>query len=71
VLAARSGSGVNKSKSGGRIASSKKRKRQEKGLERAEAVMDKTQKKVEKSFGKGKIAKERKVSLVGDVMVEI
>jgi len=40
------------------------RRRQEKWLERAEAVMDKTEKKVERNAGKGKVVKERKASLL-------
>lgn len=39
--------------------SAKARRRQEKGLDRAEAVMDRTEKKVEKSKGKARTVQER------------
>ena len=41
--------------------------RQEKGMQRAEAVMDKTEKKVERSVVKSKTVKERGVCLNFDV----
>lgn len=43
------------------MLSTKKRKRLEKGVERAELVMDKLEKKVAKSVGKVKVVRGRKV----------
>lgn len=45
--------------------------RQEKGMQRAEAVMDKTEKKVEKSVVKSKTVKERGVSFELDVHMRL
>lgn len=42
--------------------SSRARKRQEKGLERAEIVMERTEMKVLKSKGKARVVDERRVS---------
>ncbi len=41
------------------VLSSKAKRRQERGLDRAEAVMDKKEKKIEKSRGKAKTVQER------------
>ena len=57
------GAGVTKRKAKGRPVSRQKRLRQEKGLQRAEAVMDHMEKKVEQSTKKGKRVKERSVRL--------
>ncbi|KAI9871400.1 MAG: hypothetical protein M1830_002955, partial [Pleopsidium flavum] len=54
VLAVHHGAGITKKKAKGKAVSRSQRRRQEKGLERAEAVMDKTEKKVERNAGKGK-----------------
>jgi len=61
ILAIHQGAGVVKRSKKGRTMSTKARRRQEKGLERAEAVMDKTEKKVAKSIGKERTVKERRV----------
>ncbi|KAI9837230.1 MAG: hypothetical protein M1819_000304 [Sarea resinae] len=61
VLAAQHGSGVKKSKKG-KSMSRQQRRRQEKGMERAEIVMDKTEKKVHKSLGRGKTVKDRRAA---------
>ncbi|KAI9683892.1 MAG: hypothetical protein M1829_004227 [Trizodia sp. TS-e1964] len=58
ALAARHDAGIRK-KPKGRSLSTKARKRQEKGLDKAEAVMDKTEKKIAKSVGKGRVIKSR------------
>ena len=61
VLAVRHGAGVSKKSKNGRksVLSAKARRRQERGLDRAEAVMDKKEKKVEKSKGKARNVQER------------
>lgn len=61
VLAVHTGAGVSKKSKNGRksVLSAKAKRRQEKGLDRAEAVMDKTEKKVEKSKGRAKTVQER------------
>jgi hypothetical protein len=60
VLAVHQGAGVSKKSKNGRksVLSAKAKRRQEKGLDRAEAVMDKKEKKVEKSKGKANSARE-------------
>ncbi|MCJ1360840.1 MAG: hypothetical protein MMC33_010849 [Icmadophila ericetorum] len=59
ILSAQHGNGITKKKAKGKNLTRQQRLRQEKGLERAEAVMDKKEKKVERSLNKGKKAKER------------
>ncbi|KAL9119902.1 MAG: hypothetical protein Q9187_003541 [Circinaria calcarea] len=59
VLSVHNGAGISKRKAKSKLLSRHQRIRQEKGMQRAEAVMDKTEKKVEKSFVKGKTVKER------------
>ncbi|KAF4626203.1 hypothetical protein G7Y89_g11958 [Cudoniella acicularis] len=61
VLAVHQGAGVSKKSKNGRksVLSAKARKRQEKGLDRAETVMDKKEKKVEKSKGRARTVQER------------
>ncbi|KAI9850264.1 MAG: hypothetical protein M1838_005947 [Thelocarpon superellum] len=61
VLALHHGAGVMKKTKRGRAVSSKARKRQEKGLERAELVMDRMEKKVEKSVERARSVKARRV----------
>ncbi|KKZ66464.1 hypothetical protein EMCG_07799 [[Emmonsia] crescens] len=58
VLSAQHNSGITK-KSKSKQMTRAQRRRQEKGLERAEFVMDKTEKKLAKSVGKAKVVKER------------
>ncbi|KUJ21751.1 uncharacterized protein LY89DRAFT_637670 [Mollisia scopiformis] len=60
VLAIHQGSGVTKKKNGRKtVLSARAKRRQEKGMDRAEAVMDKTEKKVQKSKGKARTVQER------------
>jgi hypothetical protein len=61
VLAVHQGAGVTKKSKNGRksVLSAKAKRRQEKGLDRAEAVMDKKEKKVEKSKGRARTVQER------------
>ncbi|KAL0467346.1 Alb1 domain-containing protein [Neurospora intermedia] len=59
VLAAHHNSGVTK-KSKKKQLSSKARKRQEKSMDRAEAIMDRTSTKVAKSHGKARVIESRK-----------
>jgi hypothetical protein len=61
VLAIHQGAGISKKSKNGRkaVLSAKAKKRQEKGMDRAEAVMDKKEKKVEKSKGKARTVQER------------
>jgi hypothetical protein len=61
VLAVHQGAGVSKKSKNGRksVLSAKARKRQEKGLDRAEAFMDKKEKKVENSKGRARTVQER------------
>ena len=61
VLSVHNGAGVTKRKGKGKPMSRQQRRRQENRSERAEAVMDKTVKKAEKSLVKGKVVKERSV----------
>ena len=61
VLSVHNGAGITKRKGKGKPMSRQQRWRQENRSERAEAVMDKTEKKVEKSLVKGKVVKERSV----------
>lgn len=55
------GAGVSKKSKNGRksVLSAKAKRRQEKGMDRAEAVMDKKEKKVEKSKGRARTVQER------------
>ncbi|PNP57007.1 hypothetical protein THARTR1_02849 [Trichoderma harzianum] len=59
VLAARHSAGVTKKSRRGRQLSAKGRRRQEKGLEMAEAFVERTSKKLEKSLGKAKVVQAR------------
>ncbi|KAI9816874.1 MAG: hypothetical protein M1827_001519 [Pycnora praestabilis] len=59
VLAVHYGAGITKKSKKDRPMSRQKRKRQEKGLEKAEAVMDKTEKKVQRSVGRQRVIKDR------------
>ncbi|CZR56974.1 uncharacterized protein PAC_06863 [Phialocephala subalpina] len=60
VLAIHQGAGVTKKKNGRKtVLSAKAKRRQERGMDRAEAVMDKTEKKVLKSKGKARTVQER------------
>jgi len=61
ILAIHQGAGVTKKQKHGRksVLSWKAKRRQERGLDRAEAVMDKTEKKIEKSRGKARTVQER------------
>ena len=61
VLAVHQGAGVSKKSKNGRksVLSAKAKRRQEKGLDRAEAVIDKKEKKIEKSKGKARNVQER------------
>ena len=45
----------------GRAVSSRARKRQEKGLEKAELVLDRLEKKIEKSADRARTVKDRRV----------
>lgn len=69
VLAVHHGAGISKKKAKGKALSRAQKKRQERGLERAEMVMDKTEKKVERGMGKRKGERERKVSCACDFWV--
>ncbi|KAM0471919.1 hypothetical protein ACHAPX_009055 [Trichoderma viride] len=59
VLAARHNAGVTKKVRRGRAVSAKGRRRQERGLEMAEAIIERTSKKLEKSFSKARIVQTR------------
>jgi hypothetical protein len=61
VLAVHQGAGVLKKSKNSRksVLSAKAKRRQEKGMDRAEAVMDKKEKKVEKSKGRARTVQER------------
>lgn len=60
VLAIHQGAGVTKKKNGRKsVLSAKAKRRQEKGMDRAEAVMDKTEIKVQKSKGRARTVQER------------
>ncbi|OJD27776.1 hypothetical protein ACJ73_00824 [Blastomyces percursus] len=61
VLSAQHNAGITK-KSKSKQLTRAQRKRQEKGMERAEFVMDKTEKKIAKSVGKERIVKERRAT---------
>ena len=63
ILAVHHGAGISKKKAKGKALSRAQKRRQEKGLERAEIVMDQTEKKVERGVGRRKGGRERKVSL--------
>ncbi|KAM7201726.1 Alb1 domain containing protein [Naviculisporaceae sp. PSN 640] len=60
VLAAHHNGGVTKASKRKQNLSSKARRRQEKSMDRAEAVMDRTAKKVEKSKGQAKVIYSRR-----------
>jgi hypothetical protein len=59
VLAARESSGVSKKKSQGRKMSARARRRHERGMQMAEAVLERTSTKVEKSKGRGRAVQDR------------
>ncbi|PTB69261.1 hypothetical protein BBK36DRAFT_16675 [Trichoderma citrinoviride] len=59
VLAARHNAGVTKKSKRGRQLTARGRRRQEKGLEMAEAFVERTSKKLEKSIGKAKVVQAR------------
>jgi hypothetical protein len=61
ILAIHQGAGVTKKQKHGRksVLSSKAKQRQERGLDRAEAVMDKNEKKIERSRGRARTVQER------------
>ncbi|PGH03552.1 hypothetical protein GX51_03977 [Blastomyces parvus] len=59
VLSAQHNAGITK-RSKSKQLTRAQRRRQEKGMERAEFVMDKTEKKIAKSLGKGRVVKERR-----------
>lgn len=61
ILAVHQGAGVSKKSKHGRksVLSAKAKRRQERGLDRAEAVMDKKETKVEKSRGRARNVQER------------
>jgi len=61
VLAIHHGAGISKKSKNGRkaVLSAKAKRRQEKGMDRAEAVMDKKETKVEKSKGRARTVQER------------
>lgn len=63
ILAVSNGAGITKRKGKGKRLTRHQRLRHEKGTERAETVLDKREKKVERSVGKEKVMKERNVSL--------
>lgn len=62
ILSAKHNAGITK-KSKSKQITRAQRKRQEKGLERAELIMDRTEKKMAKSMGKAKVVKERRVRI--------
>jgi hypothetical protein len=61
ILAVHQSAGVSKKSKHGRksVLSAKAKRRQERGMDRAEVVMDKIEKKVEKSKGKARTVQER------------
>lgn len=61
ILAVHQGAGVSKKSKNSRksVLSAKAKRRQEKGLDRAEVVMDKKEKKVEKSKGRARTVQQR------------
>ena len=61
ILAVHQGAGVSKKSKIGRksVLSAKAKRRQEKGMDMAEAIMDKKEKKIEKSRGRARTAQER------------
>ena len=63
VLALHHGAGVTKKAKKGRAMSSKAKKRQERSLEKAELVLDRTEVKLAKSTGRAKTVKERGVGV--------
>ena len=69
VLSVHNGAGVTKRKGKGKALSRHQRLRQEKGIQRAEVVMDKTEKRVEKNNVKVKTVKERSVGCASQLVV--
>ena len=68
VLSVHNGAGIIKRKGKGKALSRHQRLRQERGIQRAEAVMDKTEKRVEKNNVKVKTVKERSVSCASQLV---
>lgn len=61
ILSERANAGVTKKQSKPKSLSRAQRERQQKGMERAEMVTDQLEKKVNKSLGRGKAVKARRV----------
>lgn len=61
VLLERANSGISKKQSKSKAKTRAQRLRQQKGMERAEAVVDQLEKKVTKSVGRAKAIKNRRV----------
>ena len=64
MLSVHHGAGITKKKAQGKSLSRQQRRRLEKGVVRAEAVLDKTERKVERSKTKEKVVKERSVGII-------
>ncbi|MCJ1337938.1 hypothetical protein MMC09_003222 [Bachmanniomyces sp. S44760] len=62
VLSTHHGARITKRKAKGKQLTRQQRRRHEKGMERAEAVMDKTETKVDRIVSKGKANKERRAA---------
>lgn len=62
ILAAHASAGVSKKKPKAKALTRAQRQRQQKGIERAEVVIDQLENKVAKSVGKAKVINARKVS---------
>ena len=74
MLGVHHAAGVTKRKAKGKALSRQQRLRHERGAEKAEAVMEKREKKVERSVGKKRAGQERNVSrfrLVGFLAEEV
>lgn len=65
VLAVHANAGISKKKSKGKNVTRAQRLRQQKGIERAETVMDQLESKVAKSVGRAKSISARKVTHYG------
>lgn len=61
ILADRANAGVSKKKSKSKPLTKAQRARQQKGMERAEAVMDQLESKVNRSVNRAKVVKARRV----------
>ncbi|KAI9845513.1 MAG: hypothetical protein M1837_004852 [Sclerophora amabilis] len=62
VLAIHQGAGISKKTNRAQSISSKKRRRQEKGVARGELAMDKLEKKVSTSLGRSRVVKQRRAA---------